>query len=148
MARWKPDRWFLAVTLIGLLIWFTYCAVQPHAFWGTGHSRRTIFGWDAPGFSLNNEGVPPDRFWIARYGWILLAAVAGWRRPSQWLAIGVATIVPTWLIYIPTAPRDGDGMWGVGTIVLPFAVIPLAFIAWLAGRLGDRFRARRLLTQG
>ena len=124
------------IALAAVGIWLVYCAIQPHDFWGasSGNARRTIFGWDAPRISATDQN-PPDRGWIVPVGWALLSFIGGWYQPKRWLSIGVATVVPTWIIYIPTAPRDMDGIWGAGVIVLPFAAIGFAFVAWLAGAL-------------
>ena len=130
----KTGSSIAVVGLVAIGIWLVYCAIQPHNFWsgGSGNPARTIFGWDAPGISATDQ-VPPDRIWIVLIGWPLLSVVAGWYLPKRWLSIGIATVLPTWIIYIPTAPRDIDGLWGVGVIVLPFAAAGFAFIAWLAG---------------
>ena len=136
--RSMRDRWLIAgVVIAGLACWFAYCAVQPHDFWSSANSdsaRATIFGWDAPGIPASSSSVP-DRLWIAMVGWALVSFIAGWLCPRRWLVVGVCTVMPTWIVYFPTAPRDNDGMWGTGIIVLPMTVVGYAFIAWMSGKL-------------
>lgn len=51
--------------------------------------------------------------------------------------IGLAVVIPSWIIYIPTQARDMDGMWGLGIFMLPFVAFPVAGAAALGRCLGD-----------
>ena len=145
MEGWRKDRRFLTgVVAMGLACWLVYCAVEPHQFWHGGDSTNapaTLFGWDAPGVRAR-AGHAPDRLWIAELGWVSLSFAAGWIRPRLWAAVGVCTVLPTWLVYIPTAPRDDDGLWGVGVIVLPMTIVVFASFAWLGGKLQGFVKTR------
>ncbi|MEQ1699652.1 MAG: hypothetical protein ABMA25_06060 [Ilumatobacteraceae bacterium] len=142
MERRRSDRWLIAgVALVGLTVWCLYCAFQPHAFWSTANEDdrlTTIFGWNAPGVSAKDDNIP-DRLWIVWLGWALISGVAGWLRPHRFVVIGVCTVLPTWLVFLPTAPRSDDGLWAVGVITLPFTVIFFAATAWLTGQARARF---------
>ncbi|MDO8389333.1 MAG: hypothetical protein Q7V57_02510 [Actinomycetota bacterium] len=138
MDQKDRDHWFVAgVVVAGLGCWLTYCAVQPHDFWNSADSGNatTIFGWNAPGVPEDDASAVPDRIWIVMVGWSILSLSAGWLRPRSWLTIGVYTVLPTWIIYLPTAPRSDDGLWGVGVLVVPFTIVGFAAAAWFAGKL-------------
>jgi hypothetical protein len=121
----------------GLVSWFAYLALQPHDFWaGETLDRATLFGWDAPDFPMSSSDAP-DRIWVALVGWALISLVAGWLRPHRGWTIGMCTVLPTWLVYWPTAPRSDDGLWAVGTFLLPFLTVGLTALAMLAGRERD-----------
>lgn len=141
MERRRSDRGLIAgVVLTGLAVWFVYCAVQPHDYWSMANEDdrlATVFGWNAPGMSAN-DGTIPDRLWIVWIGWALLSVVAGWLRPWRPLAIGVCAVLPTWLVYLPTAPRSDDGLWMVGMVTLPFTILGLTALAWLSGNVRAR----------
>lgn len=142
MERRRSDRWLIAgVVLTGLAVWFVYCAVQPHDFWSLANEDdrlATFFGWDAPGMSAR-DGSIPDRFWIVWLGWALLSVIAGWFRPRHPLAIGLCAVLPTWILYLPTAPRSDDGLWAAGVFFLPFTVAGFTALAWLSGTVRTRF---------
>ena len=111
----RDRRFVVGVVVVGLAVWLLYCAVQPHNFWSSsnsGNARATLFGWDAPG-SADASSVP-DRIWIVLLGWTLLSFTAGWLRPQRWLTIGACAVLPTWVIYVPTAPRDMDAQVATG----------------------------------
>lgn len=141
MDRGGSNRWLItSVVLVGLGVWCSYLAVQPHDFWSRAsehHRLATIFGWDAPGMSAN-DGLIPDRLWIVWVGWALLSIVAGWFRPRHPLSIGLCAVLPTWIIFLPTAPRSDDGLWAVGVIVLPFTAVGFVALAWLSGVVHQR----------
>lgn len=138
----RSDRWLVAgVVVAALAVWLGYLAVQPHAFWSVVNEDdrlATIFGWDAPGMSAK-DGNTPDRLWVVWLGWMLISGLAGWIRPHRFVVIGVCTVLPTWLVFLPTAPRSDDGLWAVGVITLPFTAIFFASLAWLAGQARVRF---------
>lgn len=142
MDRPGSDRWLIAgVVVAGLAVWLGYLAVQPHDFWSLANEDdrlATIFGWDAPGMS-SRDGLIPDRLWIVWFGWAVVSVLAGWRWPHRSLAIGVAIVLPTWLLYLPTAPRSDDGLWMVGMVTLPCTTVGFVALAWLSGRVRTRF---------
>jgi hypothetical protein len=146
VKRSTRDGWFVSsVAIVGLCMWLTYCAVQPHNFWSRsnpGDARATLFGWAAPGVRRDASSIP-DRIWIVILGWPLLSFVAGWLRPRLWIAIGVSTVVLTMIVYVPTSPRDLDGLWGVGAVILPFSIVLFALVARLGGKLRVAIEAAR-----
>ena len=133
---------FLAVVFVaGLLIWFAYVAVQPHDYSRSSEAPdflRTFFGWNAPGIRRTQIELP-DRSWIILVGWPLLGFVAGWCRPALWRSIGLVAVIPAWVIFFPTAPRDIDGLWGLGVVFLPVMAAVVAGCAAAAGKIRSRF---------
>lgn len=139
-ARRRGVAFVLALVVVGLACWFVYLAVQPHDYTLPGADPRflrTIFGWDAPGIE-RRQIVLPDRSWISLVGWTLAAFAAGWTSPRRWRVVGPALVLPSWVLYWPTAPRDIDGMWGSGIVFLPALACGISFVARWAGTLRAR----------
>lgn len=56
-------------------------------------------------------------------------------------------MIPSWIIYLPTQPRDVDGMWGFNIFMLPFVAFPVAGAASLGRWLGDAWQHQSTLSQ-
>jgi hypothetical protein len=149
LSAMKPSKRdaivLLGVLVAGVAVWLVYLALEPHDLSRPPESPdflRTIFGWDAPGFSRDQIYIP-DRSWIILAGWPLVGVIAGWYRKRLWISIGIATVLPAWIAYLPTAPRDMDGMWGLGIVVTPVEGAVIAALALAAGQIRVRVKGAR-----
>ena len=146
MRPGRRDIPFLVIIAVaGIAVWALYLAVQPHDYSRATSDPdylRTIFGWEAPGIGRRDIYLP-DRSWITLVGWSAIGAAGGWFRPRLWPLVGVAVVLPAWILYLPTAPRDIDGLWALGFIFLPVEAAGISFVAMATGALRGRTRGGR-----
>jgi hypothetical protein len=145
----RSDRTLVVAAVIGgLLLWFTYVAVQPHDLFGphagTPASLRTLFGWRAPSYPLQRDPHliinPPDRSWIVLAGWPLLALLLGLFAPQRPWLVGIAVVAPTAVVYLPTVPLDIDGLGRGGILLLPFVAFGACLLCFLTATIRSRRR--------
>ena len=126
-TRW-PLLWMVAA--VASAAWLAYVALVPFEEGG-----KTFFGM--------NPAVDGDSllFWVPLLT-AIPCAVAGYLNAAKPLAIGAAGIVGPLLLAYPTTPRgDGDGLWSLIFLALPFFGLLLTFVASLGKFAGLARRA-------
>lgn len=126
-----------------------YVAVQPHDYdrpIGSDSRLDTMFGWRAPAIDAHDL-VERDRLYVVFAGWLLIGLLASRVRPSLWRWIGVCVVVPTLIVYFPTAPHDAEGYWTLNVVYLPIVGFCVAAAAKAATEAGPAV-ANPLLLSG
>ena len=110
-----------ALAAASTVAWLVFIALVPHA-----DGEPTVIGT-----TPMLDGDSTFFLWPALA--VAPCAIAGWRRDAGALAIGAAAVVGPSLLANGTMPRgDGDGLWALVFLYLPFLGLGFSTIAAIA----------------
>ena len=125
----------IPLIIVSTLVWLVFVGLYPHTD-PCGDRGRTgdcpaLYGYTAP---LQDDDNPAGHLFLIGAGFLVPAAVAGFRRVAPAIVVGAALAIGPALLMWPTAPRgDEDGLWVFFMVYIWLFALAAMAVAGLSG---------------